>query len=292
MTFPLETFDYLRGEPQPSVVRDDSYETILENLNANYAALRAAAGDTWTPTAGDSVFHASQLYAYEEFVFGEYVDARWWAGHPLWAVGADLRRAAQRNLIVPRAGETDEQLRRRIFTDEGEAPFGSLPYVRKIMRDASPRVVNVGLVVTNNNQTFACYFLTDEQDDGTASDSLRTLVQAALDTAAGRHSSQTYTIVQATKVDYQVTAQLLYSRNDPEATTEASMLAAARTSLAAEAKARRNLGYSMTHDDITRALQVPGIRSSTITSPTGDLIPTDESTYYYMTDHTITIVPV
>jgi len=94
MTFPLETFDYLRDEPQPSVVRDESYNTILRNLNENYAALRAAVGDAWTPTAGDAVFHANELYAYEEYVFGQYIDARWRAGHPLWTVGADLRRAA------------------------------------------------------------------------------------------------------------------------------------------------------------------------------------------------------
>jgi len=99
-------------------------------------------------------------------------------------------------------------------------------------------------------------------------------------------------VAQRTKTDYKVVAELKYNPPAPGAFGGAPMLNAARASLTEEARARRNLGYAVTLDDITRALQVRGVRNSTITSPTADLIPTDESTYYYLVSMSLSIAAV
>ena len=292
MTFPLEDFDYLRDDPLPSVMQGDGYADILTNLDVNYAALEAGSGRFWVPGADDSIHHANENYAYREFVRNLFFDARWRAGHPLWAVGPDLRRAAQRNLIVPNTDEPDELLRRRIFRAEDKAPFGSFQYVRNLMTRASVSVINTGLVVTNNNQTFACYVLTNEVADGTPSANLLAIVQDSLTKAEGQHQSQTYTINEPVKVDYSVTAVIFYNPSNPDVLSENIMLTRARESLDETMAARRNLGYSMRVQDIEKALKITGVEYSTVSQPAGDLVPVNESTYYYGTGHTISIMSI
>ena len=289
MTFPLENFDNLALEPQPSVIQGDPFDEIVEDLDNNYQLLESANGRIWTPSSGDAIHNAFQGFAYREFVLGLNFDARWLAGHPLWAVGADLRRAAQRNLIEPRAGELDQVLRRRIFTAEDKSPFGSLPYVRNIMHGASALVVDTGLVVTNNNQAFACYMLTSEDVNGLPSLNVSAIVQNALNKAEGQHQSQTYTLTDPIKIDYTVEATIFYDPNFPRIPTEAVLLTRARESLEAMMVSRRKLGYPIDIQDIEAALKVFGVRMSTVTVPADDLVPADESTYYYGTSHDIAI---
>ena len=286
MAFPLEDFEYLRTT-QPDVMQVKPYSEILGELNLNYTVLRARAGEDWQPEVGDFLLQAHENWAHDERTLAQYVEALFMSGHPLWAIGDDLKRSAQRNLIRPRPGESDSSLRRRILTAEAQAPFGSIPYIRNIMFAASELIVNTGVVVGANGRDHSCYALTSETGEGEASAGVLALVSAALAITQSQHESHTYTVETATKMDYVVTATLRYNRRAGIASDD--ILTAARASLERMMIDRRNLGYAIRLDDIRAALKVAGVEYSTISAPSADLVPADESTYYFGTDHTITI---
>ena len=285
-----QELDYLASTAQPSSIPRDTYTSLLETLNANYAALRASVGDEWSPGSGDAIAHANEYYAFKKFLLLLQFAGRWRAGFPLWAVADDLQLQAQRRQVELTGDETDGQLRRRIFlADEDEVPLGSLPYVRQVMRDVSSLIVSTGIVVQSDFQTFNCYVLTSEVDDGQPSLAIRNALDEALLSPPGKRQSHTYTLQTPTRQDYAVSARVFYDPARPYARSSELMLNAARASIESMMRERRKLGYAIRLDDIRTALKVEGVEYSMITSPAGDLVPADESTYYYGTGHTITI---
>lgn len=265
--------------PEPTIVEQIDYETILSEAIQDYYDMMDATGIEYTKLReSDPAYKLAEVFAYREMLVRQRANDSAKAVLLAYATGSDLdHKAAEKNLtrrLISEATETsdavyetDASLRKRVqLAPEGYTTAGSEgSYVFHGMnadsrvKDIQPDSPTKGIV--------SIYVLSTE-GDGTASETLLSNVSAALNQKEIRPLTDDVNVYSASIINYSVEA-VLDTGSGPDSDT---ILAAAAVALSNYTKSVHALNQKATISGIYKALQQDGVIDVDLIQPTQNIV--------------------
>lgn len=268
----------------PDVVKQIDFEIILkEGLDDFYQRIREIQPDFPDLLESDPAMKLAEAFAYREMTVRQ--DANNQALSVLLAYSADKdldHKAAERNLQrriissatenTPEVKESNESLRRRVqLAPEGLTTAGSEgSYIFHGM-NADVRVKDIypyAPLDENNNLTGICniYVLSTEAD-GTASEDLLNVVNAALNAKSVRPLTDRPIIYSASILNYSIEAEIFIDQGPDENIILNSCYKAAEE----YTKKSHSFNDGVSLSGIYQALHQPGVSRVNLISPAGNI---------------------
>lgn len=277
--------------PPPQVVEVIDYETILQEILADFYARQAASGVEFTALVeSDPAYKLAETVAYREMLVRQRANESALAVMLAYAKGSDLDQYGagfnlKRNVLIPAdptttpptpaVMESDESFRARIqlvnesYTtagSEGSYVFHSLSADAKV-KDVQPVSPVPGQVLV---------YVLSRDGNGTADQALLDKVDAALNKEEIRPLTDNVVVQSASIVEYTITAQLvLYPGPDSNV-----ILQAAKDELKKYVDAMHRVGFDVTISGIYQALHRPGVQTVNLTMPTSSIVVSDGQAAY------------
>ena len=268
----------------PDVVKQIDFETILkEGLDDFYQRIREVQPDFPDLLESDPAMKLAEAFAYREMTVRQ--DANNQALSVLLAYSTDKdldHKAAERNLqrriiseatdTTPEVKESNESLRKRVqLAPEGQTTAGSEgSYIFHGM-NADVRVKDIypyAPLDENNNLTGICniYVLSTEAD-GTASEDLLNVVNAALNAKSVRPLTDRPIIYSASILNYSIQAEIFIDQGPDENIVLNSCYKAAEE----YTKKSHSFNDGVSLSGIYQALHQPGVSRVNLISPAGNI---------------------
>lgn len=281
----MSTID-LSQLPAPQVVEALDFEAILAERTAALLTLvgdeRRAEVEATLALESEPLTKLLEENAYREMIWRQRVNEAAKAVMLAYARGNDLEQIAANfeverlvvspgdpNATPPVAAilESDDQLRLRAQRAyEGLSVAGPRGAYEFHALSADGRVMDAR--ATSPSPAVAIVTLLSSEGDGTASQELIDLVDAALSAEDIRPVGDRLTVQSATIVDYSVDATL-YVYPGPE---QEPILAAAEAALARYIGEQRRLGRDIRRSALHAALHVEGVQRVELTAPASDVV--------------------
>ena len=268
----------------PDVVKQIDFETILkEGLEDFYQRMREVQPDFPDLLESDPAMKLAEAFAYREITVRQ--DANNQALSVLLAYSADNdldHKAAERNLQrriiseatdkAPEVKESNESLRKRVqLAPEGQTTAGSEgSYIFHGM-NADIRVKDIfpfAPLDENNNPTGICnIYVLSTEDDGTASEDLLNVVNAALNAKLIRPLTDRPIIYSASVLNYSIEAEIFIDQGPDENIILDNCYKAAEE----YAKKSHSFNDGVSLSGIYQALHQPGVSRVNLISPAGNI---------------------
>ena len=292
--------------PEPNLIQELDYESIFNERKEKFIALYPATEQNQWRTIlnreSDPVVKVLQENAYLELLYRNKCNADARSLLLAYAEGSDLDHLALTeyglirlivtpadNSVVPPSPaiyESDERLRERcILSFDGMNTAGSANAYRYFTLSADGRVDGIKVKSDETTPCFLDIVITQvDSENGTASEELIQIVQAALDPDTVRPVGDRPTVKSSIATNYQIEAVLYVGKN----AEGALLLEAANIRLDKYIKNAQKNGESIYLSAIYAALHVDGIERVQIISPTADLV-MDNYHHPYCTTKSITV---
>lgn len=277
--------------PPPQVVEVIDYETILQEILADFYARQAASGVEFTALVeSDPAYKLAETAAYREMLVRQRANESALAVMLAYAEGSDLDQIGanfnlQRNVLIPAdptttpptpaVMESNEAFKARIqlvnesYTtagSEGSYVFHSLSADAKV-KDVQPVSPVPGQVLV---------YVLSRDGNGTADTALLDKVNAALNKEEIRPLTDNVVVQSASVIEYTVTAELvLYPGPDSNV-----ILQAAKDELQKYVDAMHRVGFDVTISGIYQALHRPGVQTVNLTTPESTIVVSDGQAAY------------
>jgi len=273
--------------PPPNIVEALDFEMIL---GAMLADLQARDPTFTALVESDPAYKILEVAAYRELLVRQRVNDAVHAVMLAYATGADLDQIAAnygvgRFLITPADDtsipptpavyESDDDLRvRTLLSLEAYTSAGSEgSYVFHAL-SASADVKDVSATSPEPGQVVV--YVLSREGSGAASIDLIATVQAALNAEKVRPMTDHVTVLSASILEYEITAEItVYPGPD-----SGVVLAAAQEAAARFAADKWRMGYDVTLSGIYAALHQPGVQNVALASPAADLVIGDGEAAY------------
>ncbi|WP_334420805.1 baseplate J/gp47 family protein [Acinetobacter soli] len=265
--------------PEPTIVEQIDYETILADALQDYYNRMDATGVEYTKLReSDPAYKLAEVFAYREMLVRQRANDSAKAVLLAYATGSDLdHKAAEKNLtrrLISEATETsdavyetDASLRKRVqLAPEGYTTAGSEGSYLFHGMNADSRVKDIQ-PFSPNEGVVSIYVLSTE-GDGTASETVLSNVSAALNQKEIRPLTDHVNVYSASIINYSVEA-VLDTGSGPDSDT---ILTAAVVALANYTKEIHALNQKVTISGIYKALQQDGVIDVDLIHPTQNVI--------------------
>lgn len=265
--------------PEPTIVEQIDYETILTDALQDYYDRMDATGVEYTKLReSDPAYKLAEVFAYREMLVRQRANDSAKAVLLAYATGSDLdHKAAEKNLtrrLISEATETsdavyetDASLRKRVqLAPEGYTTAGSEGSYLFHGMNADSRVKDIQ-PFSPTEGVVSIYVLSTE-GDGTASETLLSNVRAALNQKEIRPLTDHVNVYSASIINYSVEA-VLDTGSGPDSDT---ILAAAAVALSNYTKEVHALNQKATISGIYKALQQDGVIDVDLIQPTQNIV--------------------
>ncbi|MBO3671326.1 baseplate J/gp47 family protein [Acinetobacter soli] len=265
--------------PEPTIVEQIDYETILADALQDYYDRMDATGVEYTKLReSDPAYKLAEVFAYREMLVRQRANDSAKAVLLAYATGSDLdHKAAEKNLtrrLISEATETsdavyetDASLRKRVqLAPEGYTTAGSEGSYLFHGMNADSRVKDIQ-PFSPTEGVVSIYVLSTE-GDGTASETLLSNVSAALNQKEIRPLTDHVNVYSASIINYSVEA-VLDTGSGPDSDT---ILAAAAVALSNYTKEVHALNQKTTISGIYKALQQDGVIDVDLIQPTQNIV--------------------
>lgn len=265
--------------PEPTIVEQIDYETILADALEDYYDRMDATGVEYTKLReSDPAYKLAEVFAYREMLVRQRANDSAKAVLLAYATGSDLdHKAAEKNLtrrLISEATETsdavyetDASLRKRVqLAPEGYTTAGSEGSYLFHGMNADSRVKDIQ-PFSPTEGVVSIYVLSME-GDGTASETLLSNVSAALNQKEIRPLTDHVNVYSASIINYSVEA-VLDTGSGPDSDT---ILAAAAVALSNYTKEAHALNQKATISGIYKALQQDGVIDVDLIQPTQNIV--------------------
>lgn len=265
--------------PEPTIVEQIDYETILAEGIQDYYDRMDATGVEYTKLReSDPAYKLAEVFAYREMLVRQRANDSAKAVLLAYAQGSDLdHKAAEKNLtrrLISEATETsdavyetDASLRKRVqLAPEGYTTAGSEGSYLFHGMNADSRVKDIQ-PFSPTEGVVSIYVLSTE-GDGTASETLISLVDSALNQKEIRPLTDHVNVYSASIINYSVEA-VLDTGSGPDSDT---ILAAAAVALSNYTKEVHALNQKATISGIYKALQQDGVIDVDLIQPTQNVV--------------------
>ncbi|WP_151796382.1 baseplate assembly protein [Acinetobacter soli] len=265
--------------PEPTIVEQIDYETILTDAIQDYYDRMDATGVEYTKLReSDPAYKLAEVFAYREMLVRQRANDSAKAVLLAYATGSDLdHKAAEKNLtrrLISEATETsdavyetDASLRKRVqLAPEGYTTAGSEGSYLFHGMNADSRVKDIQ-PFSPTEGVVSIYVLSTE-GDGTASETVLSNVSAALNQKEIRPLTDHVNVYSASIINYSVEA-VLDTGSGPDSDT---ILAAAAVALSNYTKEVHALNQKATISGIYRALQQDGVIDVDLIQPTQNIV--------------------
>ena len=268
----------------PDVVKQIDFETILkEGLDDFYQRIREVQPDFPDLLESDPAMKLAVAFAYREMTVRQDANNQALSVILAYSTDKDLdHKAAERNLqrriiseatdTTPEVKESNESLRKRVqLAPEGQTTAGSEgSYIFHGM-NADVRVKDIypyAPLDENNNLTGICniYVLSTEAD-GTASEDLLNVVNAALNAKSVRPLTDRPIIYSASILNYSIQAEIFIDQGPDENIVLNSCYKAAEE----YTKKSHSFNAGVSLSGIYQALHQPGVSRVNLISPAGNI---------------------
>lgn len=258
----MTTLNDLASLPAPAVIESLSFETIFEELHAEF---QSRYPDYSALLASDPAIKLLEVAAYREVLLRNRINAAAKASLLAFATGSDLDHLAAFYGVTRLTDETDEALRlrtrQRII---GFANAGGAAHYRYWALSASPEVADVEVDSPEPGRVRISVLAKGEKQ--TVSNAVLDAVRAVVLRDDIRVLTDTVEVVPAELIPVTVQARLwLY----PDAPVET--IAAIQAVFASTLAARAGLGWDLTRSWIIGQLQRAGVHKVELLSPTTDI---------------------
>jgi phage-related baseplate assembly protein len=264
--------------PQPVVVEQLDYETILAAMLADLQARMAAAGTPFTALVeSDPAYKILEVAAYRELLLRQRTNEAALAVMLAYAAGADLDNIGAnydcaRLTITPEDDttipptpavmESDTDYRARIqLSMEGYSCAGPTGAYLYLTKSASADVLDANITSPQGGTVLVCVL--SRTGDGTAPQATLDAVSAALSAETVRPLCDTVLVQGATIVDYSINATLTFFQSVDTGT----VLANAQTAAQAYADACHKVGYTVAIAGVLAALKQAGVMNVALHAP-------------------------
>lgn len=272
--------------PEPAVIEQLDYETILADRKASFIALypsdQQAAVTATLALESEPVTKLLQENAYRELILRQRINEASLAVMLAYAAGTDLDHLGanfkvQRLLIdagdpdaitpVQPTYESDTDFRDRIQQAfEGLSTAGSKGSYLFHALGADADVKDIDAV--SLTPAHVTVYVLSRTGDGTASPKLLAAVAATLNADHIRPMTDKVTVQSAAIVTYTIEAELVVLPGpDPAVVRQGAV-----TAITAYAEAQRKIGFDVTLSGVYAALHQPGVQRVNLTSPTANLV--------------------
>ncbi|MDA3431682.1 baseplate assembly protein [Acinetobacter baumannii] len=265
--------------PEPTIVEQIDYETILADALQDYYDRMDATGVEYTKLReSDPAYKLAEVFAYREMLVRQRANDSAKAVLLAYATGSDLdHKAAEKNLtrrLISEATETsdavyetDASLRKRVqLAPEGYTTAGSEGSYLFHGMNADSRVKDIQ-PFSPTEGVVSIYVLSTE-GDGTSSETLLSNVSAALNQKEIRPLTDHVNVYSASIINYSVEA-VLDTGSGPDSDT---ILAAAAAALSNYTKEVHALNQKATISGIYKALQQDGVIDVDLIQPTQNIV--------------------
>lgn len=265
--------------PEPTIVEQIDYETILTDAIQDYYDRMDATGVEYTKLReSDPAYKLAEVFAYREMLVRQRANDSAKAVLLAYATGSDLdHKAAEKNLtrrLISEATETsdavyetDASLRKRVqLAPEGYTTAGSEGSYLFHGMNADSRVKDIQ-PFSPTEGVVSIYVLSTE-GDGTASETVLSNVSAALNQKEIRPLTDHVNVYSASIINYSVEA-VLDTGSGPDSDT---ILAAAAVALSNYTKEVHALNQKATISGIYKALQQDGVIDVDLIQPTQNVV--------------------
>ncbi|MDS9865974.1 MAG: baseplate J family protein [Acinetobacter sp.] len=265
--------------PEPTIVEQIDYETILADALEDYYDRMDATGVEYTKLReSDPAYKLAEVFAYREMLVRQRANDSAKAVLLAYATGSDLdHKAAEKNLtrrLISEATETsdavyetDASLRKRVqLAPEGYTTAGSEGSYLFHGMNADSRVKDIQ-PFSPTEGVVSIYVLSTE-GDGTASETVLSNVSAALNQKEIRPLTDHVNVYSASIINYSVEA-ILDTGSGPDSDT---ILAAAAVALSKYTKEVHALNQKATISGIYKALQQDGVIDVDLIQPTQNIV--------------------
>ncbi|KRJ54526.1 baseplate assembly protein [Acinetobacter pittii] len=265
--------------PEPTIVEQIDYETILTDALQDYYDRMDATGVEYTKLReSDPAYKLAEVFAYREMLVRQRANDSAKAVLLAYATGSDLdHKAAEKNLtrrLISEATETsdavyetDASLRKRVqLAPEGYTTAGSEGSYLFHGMNADSRVKDIQ-PFSPTEGVVSIYVLSTE-GDGTASETLLSNVRAALNQKEIRPLTDHVNVYSASIINYSVEA-VLDTGSGPDSDT---ILAATAVALSNYTKEVHALNQKATISGIYKALQQDGVIDVDLIQPTQNIV--------------------
>ncbi|MGW8201902.1 baseplate assembly protein [Sphingomonas bisphenolicum] len=255
--------------PAPQVVETLDYESIKSAWLDFFRGLMTEAGLVFDALVeSDPVMKLVEVGAYRELLIRQNFNERAVSMLIAKATGANLENLAAFYRVVRLAGETDDRLRRRVLLAPDAFTVAG-PEAAYVFHALTADVTIADAVATSPAPGEVLVSLMSETGDGSATPAQIAAVTAVLTHGEVRPLTDFVTVASATRVDFQIAAELTIADGpDP-----AIVLAAANADLATYRTQRRRIGRKVTRAGLIGALQVEGVENTNLALPAADIDP-------------------
>jgi len=252
--------------PAPNVVEIISFEVIFAEMLAD---LQARDPQFTALVQSDPAYKILEVAAYREVLIRQRVNDGARAVMLAYATGADLEALAALFNLARQANETDDALRNRILlAPEGYTTAGSTGAYEFHTFSADARVKDVDITSPLPADGTVNVTVLSTETDGTASQDLLNVVDAALSPDDIRPLNDNPVISSASIIAYVIDATLtFYSGPDPNTVRQA-----AEDAVTEFVDDHHRLGHDITLSGLYAALHQPGVQNVTLISPTADIV--------------------
>lgn len=258
----MTTLNDLASLPTPAVIESLSFETIFEELLAEF---QSRYPDYSALLASDPAVKLLEVAAYREVLLRNRINAAAKASLLAFATGSDLDHLAAFYGVTRLTDETDEALRfrtrQRII---GFANAGGAAHYRYWALSASPEVADVEVDSPEPGRVRINVLAKGEEQ--TVSNAVLEAVRAVVLRDDIRVLTDTVEVVPAELIPVTVVARIWLYPDTPMAALDAI-----RTRFKEALAAQSGLGWDLTPSWVIGELQRPGVHKVELLSPTADI---------------------
>ncbi|MEW4459577.1 baseplate J/gp47 family protein [Roseibium algicola] len=263
----------LSSLPDPQVIEELDYETILQGFIDDVTVLFAAAGIDYDVGAleTDPVKIVLEAFSYREIRLRTRANDVARNQILAYSTGTDLEHLASHYGVARLAGETDDRLRERVqLATIGRSPGGTHERFKAIAMASSPKVRDIATWAVGRDPTVNIAVLSTDVG-GAASASLLATVRAALEDPEVRLVSDRYNVISAVQ---KVVAVDLSVTLTPDASED---ILAELPDLIRQARDQEDLlGLDLYRAWVSKAAMVSGVSNVVVNAPVADVVASPE----------------
>jgi len=258
--------------PAPNVIENLDFETIFQDILNDFLEKNPTYS---TLLESDPAMILLEVCAYRELLLRNRINEAAKATMLAYATGSDLENLAVSLGVQKLDGETDEQLRQRVqLAPEAFTNAGSVGAYTFHALSASSNIKSVWVKSPNPGEVLVV--ILSKTDNGTATSELLDAVLAKLSEEDVRPLTDQVLVQSAEIVNYSVEAVITIYSGPSSAVVETE----ARTALDKFLDERHSIGKLVALSGIYNALHVDGVKKVQLTTPTQDVVATDEQAAY------------
>lgn len=258
--------------PAPKVIEELSYEEIFQDILSDFLEKNPTYS---TLLESDPAMILLEVCAYRELLLRNRINEAAKATMLAYATGSDLENLAASLGVHKLEGETDDQLRQRVqLAPEAFTNAGSVGAYTFHALSASSDIKSVSVKSPNPGEVLVT--ILSKTGDGTASEELIDAVLEKLSEEDVRPLTDQVSVQSAEIVNYSVEAVITVYSGPSSAVVETEARAALNSFLDERHSIEKLVAISGIYD----ALHVDGVKKVELTSPTEDVVTTDEQAAY------------